>query len=148
MKKWLKQIWEWEIYEIRILLKEWYSIPETAKKVWRHKTTIYRLLKNNWVKYNEIKYKYIWWKWWIKSNKEEYLKIVWKRKIQFNPRTVFLKRMIRKSISSKRYCRIVPNSKEEQYILEKIKEYYSPQQISWRWKLENLSTLSKDTIYS
>jgi len=52
MKKWIKQITEWEIYEIRILLKEWNSIPQTALKVWRHKSTIYRLLSNNDVKYN------------------------------------------------------------------------------------------------
>ena len=148
MKKWIKQISEWEIYEIRILLKEWFSIQKVAKKVWRNKTTIYRLLKNNWVKYNQIKYRYTWWKWWIKPNKDEYLRPEWKRKIQFHPRTVFLKRKIRKSVTSRRYCRIEIWSKVEWFILEKIKEYYSPKQISWRRKLENYSPLSKDTIYS
>ena len=148
MKKWIKQINEWEIYEIRILLKEWYSIPQTALKVWRHKSTIYRLLSNNDVKYNEIKYRYTWWKWWIKPNKEDYLRIKGKRKIQFNPRTIFLKRKVRRSIASVRYCRIGIWSEIEKYILEKIKEYYSPKQISWRWAVENNSPLSKDTIYS
>ena len=148
MKKWIKQISEWEIYEIRILLKEWYSIPQVALKIWRHKTTIYRLLKNNDVEYNKIKYRYTWWKWWIKTNKEEYLRIEGKKKIQFNPRTVFLKRKERRSNASVRYCRIKIWSNLERYILEKIKQYYSPKQISWRWKLENNSALSKDTIYS
>lgn len=148
MKQWLHQITEWEIYEIRILLKEWNSIPDVAQKVWRNKSTIYRLLRNNGIKYNEIKYRYTWWKGWIKNNKEEYLRIEWKRKIQFSARTVFLKRMIRKSIASKRYCRIDFNSKEEIYILEKIKKFWSPKQISWRRKFENHSPLSKDTIYS
>jgi len=138
MKKWIKQITEWEIYEIRILLKEWYSIPQTARKVWRNKSTIYRLLKNNWVEYNQTKYRSNWY----------YLREEWKRKIQFHPRTVFLKRKIRKSVTSRRYCRIEIWSKVEWFILEKIKEYYSPKQISWRRKLENYSPLSKDTIYS
>jgi IS30 family transposase len=148
MKKWIKQMSEWEIYEIRILLKEWYSIPQTALKVWRHKSTIYRLLSNNDVKYNEIKYRYTWWKWWIKANKDDYLRIEGKRKIQFSARSVFLKRKLRRSISSVKYCRIEIWSKIEKYILEKIKQYYSPEQISWRWRIENKSPLSKDTIYS
>lgn len=148
MKKWIKQITEWEIYEIRILLKEWNSIPETAKKVGRHKTTIYRLLSNNGIKYNEVKYRYTGWKWWIKPNKEDYLKIEGKRKIQFNPRTVFLKRCIRRSEASVRYCRIKNWSEVENYILNKIQQYYSPEQISWRWALKTDQRLSKDTIYS
>ena len=65
MKQWIKQMWEGEIYEIRILLKEWFSIPEVALKVWRNKTTLYRLLSNNWVEYNKVKYRYTWWKGWL-----------------------------------------------------------------------------------
>jgi len=148
MKKWIKQINEWEIYEIRILLKEWYSVPQTAVKIWRNKSTIYRLLSNNGVKYNEIKYRYTWWKWWIKVNKEDYLQVEWKRKIQFSARTVFLMRQKRKSIASVRYCRIEKDSKLELFILEKMKQYYSPKQISWRWALKTDERLSKDTIYS
>lgn len=148
MKKWIKQISEWEIYEIRILLKEWYSIPKVAEKIWRNKTTIYRLLSNNWVKYNEIKYRYVWGKWWIKQNINEYLRINWKRKVQFNPRNIFLLREKRKSITSKRYCRIKNWSELEKFILEKIKQYWSPEQIGWRWKIETWESISKDTIYS
>lgn len=80
MKKWIKQISEWEIYEIRILLKEWNSIPQTALKVWRNKTTIYRLLNNNNIKYNEIKYRSVWWKWGVNWNNWDYLRVEWKRK--------------------------------------------------------------------
>lgn len=80
MKKWTKQITEWEIYEIRILLKERNNIPQTVLKVWRHKSTIYRLLSNNDVKYNEIKYRSIWWKWWINWNNGDYLRIEGKKK--------------------------------------------------------------------
>lgn len=148
MKNWIKQITEWEIYEIRILLKEWYSIPQTAEKIWRNKTTIYRLLEVNWINYNEIRYKYIWWKWWVKETKKEYLKQDWKREIQFHPRIVFLKRVERKSIASKRYCRIKLWSELEKYILSKIKRYWSCEQISWRRNLETWESLSKDTIYS
>lgn len=148
MNKWNHQITEWEIYEIRILFKEWYSVPKVAEKVWRNKTTIYRLLSNNWIKYNEIKYRSIWWKWWINWNNGNYLREDWKKKIQFFPRNIFLQRKRRKSIASKRYCRIKKWSKVEWFILEKIKEYYSPKQISWRWRFENNSPLSKDSIYS
>ena len=148
MKKWIKQISEWEIYEIRILLKEWNSIPQTALKVWRHKSTIYRLLSNNDVKYNEIKYRYTGWKWGRTDNPWDYLRKEWKRKIQFSARTVFLKRKLRRSNASVRYCRIEIWSKIEQYILKKIQEYLSPKQISWRWALKTDERLSKDTIYS
>jgi IS30 family transposase len=62
--------------------------------------------------------------------------------------TIHNKRTQRKSIASNRYCRIEYWSKLESYILEKIQQYYSPKQISWRWAIENKSPLSKDTIYS
>lgn len=149
MTKWNHQLKEWEVYEIWILLKEWYSIPKIAEKVWRHKTTIYRLLKNNWIAYNETKYKYIWWR--IGNTKKvvsEHRKKVGKKKIQFQARTIFLQRKARRSLASKRYCRIEQWSKEEKYILEKIQNYYSPEQISWKRALENKTPLSKDTIYS
>jgi len=148
MKKWIKQITEWEIYEIRILLKEWNSIPNTAKKMWRNKSTIYRLLSNNWVKYNEPKFRHIWGKWWVNWNNGDYLRVEWKKKIQFIPRNVYLQRKQRKSIASRRYCRIEIWSELEKYILKKIKKYYSPKQISWRWALKTDERLSKDTIYS
>jgi IS30 family transposase len=59
-----------------------------------------------------------------------------------------LKRKLRRSKASVKYCRINIWSKVEKYILEKIKQYYSPKQISWRWTLKTDERLSKDTIYS
>lgn len=148
MKQWIKQICEWELYSIKTLLNEGYSIPKIANKIGRNKTTLYRLFAKNNIEYKAIKYRYVWGKWGIKENKDEYLRIVWKRKIQFQPHHLHLQRQKRKSIAAKRYCRIQKWWVEEKYILEKIKQYYSPKQISWRWRLDYSSTLSKDTIYS
>ncbi|MCP4523294.1 MAG: IS30 family transposase [Candidatus Gracilibacteria bacterium] len=148
MKKGIQQLSEGEIYEIRILLKEGSSIPKTALKVGRNKTTIYRLLGNNDVKYNETKYRYTGGKGGITENKEEYLRKEGKRKIQFSARTVFLKRVLRRSEASVRYCRIEKGSALEDYIHKRVKEYYSPEQISGRWALMTDERLSKDTIYS
>lgn len=149
MNKWNTQMSEWELTAIEVLLKEWYSIPKVAKALWRNKTTIYRLFQNNDIKYNQTKWKYIGWMIWKtwKKVKDNLVKIG-KKKIQFNSKTIHNKRVERKSIASKRYCRIKSWSKVEWFILEKIKQYYSPKQISWRWRFENKSPLSKDSIYS
>ena len=53
----------------------------------------------------------------------------------------------RRSLASRRYCRIEAWGKLEGYILEKIKNAWSPKQISGRWRLETREKLSKDTIY-
>lgn len=149
MNKWNTQMKEWELEALEVLLKEWYTIPKAATALWRNKTTIYRLFQNNWILYNQTKYKYIWWMIWKTAKKvEDNLEKVWKKKIYFNWKTVHNKRVKRKSIASKRYCRVKIWSKLEKYILDNIKEYYSPKQISWRWKLECSEALSKDTIYS
>jgi len=144
----VKQIDEWELHIIHTLLHEGYSIPEVAEKVGRNKTTLYRLFQKHGVEYNKVKHRYVWWKWWIKENKDEYLRVEWKKMIQFTPRSIFLKREQIKSNASVRYCRIQVWSKLEWYILEKIQQYYSPKQISWRWKIKTGETVSKDTIYS
>ena len=140
---------EWELNAIEILLNEWYSIPRAAKALWRNKTTIYRLFQKNNIWYNQIKWKYIWWMIWKtwKKVKDNLVKN-WKKKIYFYSKMVHNKRKERKSIASKRYCRIKIWSKLEWFILEKIKRYWSPEQIGWRWKIETWQSLSKDTIYS
>lgn len=140
IKKW--QIKEWELYEIRVLLVEWYSVPYIADKIWRNKSTLYRLFQSNGVEYKERRLLYIWGKWWHPWFRDD-----WKRKIQLLPSQVHLQRKQRKSEWSKRYCRINPWWKLEWFILEKIKNYYSPKQISGKWKLETREKLSKDTIY-
>jgi len=145
----MKQMWEWELGALGVLLGEGYSIPQAAKVLWRDKTTIYRLFQTNGVLYNQSKWKYIWWRTWetwkeVKDN----LVRVWKKKIHFKASAVHKKRAQTKSNASTRYCRIERWSKLGWYILEKIKEYYSPKQISWRWELKTGETVSKDTIYS
>ena len=139
-KTW-KQIDQWELSKIEILLSEWYSIPNVAKILWRSKNTLYELLKNNWVSY-WIKRKSIWF-YWLKNNRWK-----WKKKIYFDCKIIFNKRILRKSLASKRYSRIEPWWALDWYILERIiSQQWSPEQISGRWRLETTERLSKDTIY-
>jgi len=134
---------EKELEVFRVLLREWYSIPKCAEILNYHKTTLYRLLQKHNIEYKQRRYQYIWWKGWGRV-----LRDIWKRKIQFQSRSIQLAREQQKSIASKRYCRIERWSQLEKYILEKIKKYYSPKQISWRWRNATGERLSKDTIYS
>jgi len=139
----MRQMKEKELEVFRVLLVEWYSIPKCAEILWYNKTTLYRLLQVHNIPYKERRYQYVWWKWWGRV-----LRDIWKRKIQFQSRSIQLARKKRKSIASVRYCRIKKWSVEERYVIEWIKEYYSPKQISWRRRIENKSPLSKDTIYN
>lgn len=142
MIKWKHQIREWELYEIRVLLAEGYSIPKIAGKLGRNKTTLYRLFRNNGVAYCETKLQYVWWKSWRPLFRKD-----GKKKIQLHPGRVFSLREKRRRDASRRYCRIKPWGDLEKYILEKTKNAWSPKQISGRWNLETSETLSKDTIY-
>jgi len=145
----MRQMKEKELEVFRVLLDEWYSIPKCAETMWYHKTTLYRLLSSNNILYNQKKHKYIWWRVW-KTQKRicDNLEVIGKKKIQFSSSHVHNKRKKRKSIASKRYCRVEKWSDVEQYILKNIQEYYSPKQISWRRKLSTWEQLSPDTIYS
>jgi IS30 family transposase len=108
----------------------------------RDKTTLYRLFKNNKIEYKKHKKIRIRWTGRKKQIKE-------KEKIKFAPTKIFKMRAKRKSEASKRYCRIPRYSKVEKYVLEKIKLYWSPSQISWRYEKEHTNeTLSHQTIYS
>lgn len=142
MIKWKHQISLGELHEIRILLVEGYSVPQIATKLSRSKSTLYRLFKNNGIEYKQRRFQYIWWKSWEKIFRE-----YGKKKIQLLPHHVHLLRTRRRSLASWRYCRIEPWGELEKYILSKIKNAWSPKQISGRWRLETLETLSKDTIY-
>lgn len=139
----MKQIWEKELEVLKVLLGEGYSVPKCAKLLGYHKSTLYRLFQANGIVYKGRKYQYIGWKWWWRV-----LRDVGKRKVQLFPHSVFLNRKNKKSIASKRYCRIEPWEELEKYILEHIQKYFSPKQISWRRTLETWEKLSKDTIYS
>ncbi|MBP9779435.1 IS30 family transposase [Candidatus Gracilibacteria bacterium] len=151
------QIHEGELHEIRVLLVEGYSIPKIAEKLGRSKSTLYRLLQNNGIEYKEKKFQYIGGK---KGNREKdyvirmegisqtvLLRENGKKVVRFLPHHVYLLRARRRSLASRRYCRIEPGGKLENYILEKIKNAWSPKQISGRWRLETFETLSKDTVY-
>jgi len=142
MIKWKTQIHEGELYEIRVLLVEGYSIPKIAEKLGRSKSTLYRLFRNNGIDYKQRRFQYIWWKSWEKIYRED-----WKRKPQVLPHHIYLLRERRRSLASRRYCRIEPWGKLERYILEKIKNAWSPKQISRRWMRDTGERLSKDTIY-
>lgn len=157
MIKWKHQINEGELHVIRVLLLEGYSIPKIAEKLGRSKSTLYRLFKNNGIPYKERKFQYVWWKKW--NREKDYVMRIdgvsqvvlfrenGKRKPQLLPHHVYLLRKRRKSLASRRYCRIEPWGNLEDYILLKIKNAWSPKQISRRWVLETSEKLSKDTIY-
>ena len=139
----MRQMWEKELEVFRVLLVEGYSIPKCAEVLGYNKSTLYRLLQKHNIPYKERRYRYVWWKWGWRCLRDE-----WKRKVQLLPRNIYLARKQQKSIASRRYCRIEPWGALEKFILEHIREYYSPKQISWRWRLLSDESLSKDTIYS
>lgn len=157
MIQWKHQISLGELHEIRVLLVEGYSIPEIATKLSRSKSTLYRLFQNNGIEYKSRRFQYIWGK---RGNREKEYSIrvnglpfvqkfrdAGKRKPQLHPESVHRKRIIRRSLASRRHGRIEPWGNLEKYILSKIQSYWSPKQISGRWGLETREKLSKDTIY-
>ena len=148
MNKWWTHISENELVKIEVILWEWYSIPQVATKLWRHKSTLYEIFQVNWIKYNQIKLKYMWWFTWKTWKRIEDNLVVGKKKVYFKAQIVNNKIKLRKSKSAKRYSRIEKWSKVESFVLQKIKQYWSTEQISWRWRLEKNESLSKDTIYS
>ena len=157
MIKWKHQIKEWELHEIRVLLGEGYSIPRIAEKLGRSKSTLYRLFGNNGVDYKQKKRQYIWWRRWNREkeyairvdgiSQVERFREDWRKKPQLLPHHVYLLRERRRSLASRRYCRIEPWGDLEKYILLKIKSAWSPKQISKRWMRDTGERLSKDTIY-
>lgn len=109
---------ERESIAIEIYVKEWKNKSEIARKLWRSHTSIWRELKN-----------------------------------YSNPDTgryessyaVYLRSNIQSEKQRKK--RIEPWWKLEKYILKKIQDYWSPEQITGRWKAERCEKLSKDSIY-
>ena len=60
----------------------------------------------------------------------------------------YLKRTIKRQLcNSLMRCRIDEWSDLAQYTIDKMKLYWSPEQIAGRWKKETWETISKDTIY-
>ena len=151
------QIHEWELHEIRVLLVEGYSIPEVARKIGRNKSTLYRLFRNNGISYKESKFQYIGGRRW---NREKPYKIAaegvsnipllrknGKKRPKLLPDQIYHMREQRRSLASRRYCRIQNASNLELFIEQKIRKRWSPEQISGRWRRDTGERLSKDTIY-
>ncbi len=102
---------------IETLLKIWWKSNTIADYLWVHKSTISREIR----KYS-IKLGYIW-------------AIAW------------AKRCLIKTLENKNRTRIKKWSELENFILNKIKEFWSPEQIVWIRRKESWERLSKDTIY-
>lgn len=134
---------EAELSQFLLLLKLGYSIPDCAKKLSRHKSTLYECLQTNNIPYNQDCYHYVG----GKSGDTSYSRLVWKKVVRFDSETVARSRAKRKSAASTRYSRIQDKSYLTLFIEWKIKKRWSPEQISGRWGFETSEKLSKDTIY-
>jgi len=113
-------ITDFESNAIEILEKEWFNASKIALKLWRDCSTITREIKR-YTNPNTWKYSS---KYAIKKRKE--------------------KRII---INSRNKQRIKKDKFLINYILTKIKRYWSPEQISWRLREKENILISKDTIY-
>ena len=119
-------ITEKETIKIEIYLEEWFSKSKIARKLWRPPSTITREIKNY---SNPLNWNY------------ESLYAINKR------------RNVKSKVNQNNRQRIMKESDLEIFILDKIKSSWTPEQISWRWKMEKKldskeNKLSKDTIYS
>lgn len=103
---------------IETLLKIWWKSNAIANYLWVHKSTISREVSN--------------------------YSINWK----YNGAIAFAKRQLLRALINKRKSRIVKWSLLENFILEKTKEYRSPEQIAGRWSKDYKELISKDTIYN
>ena len=110
---------EIEIYAIDFYLKIWYKIKKIAEILWRDRTSISRTIK----KYSDENWNF----------SSEYC--------------IEERKRIQSEVNSKNRQRIEKWSWLEKFILEKIKETFSPEQIAWRWREETWEKLSKDTVY-
>ena len=112
-----KQLNYIDVIKIETLLEEGISIPEIAIRLNRDKTTIYRCIKNN-----------------INENNEFKADDAWKKieERQYRP---------------KKYHRLLSDEALRAFIIEKIKTYWSPEQIAGRWKASTGKPISHETIY-
>lgn len=136
---WKSKLSDGEIYQIEILCREGISVPEIAKRLGRHKSSLYEFFQVNGIVYNRKKEAGKPGRLWKKSGT--------KCKIRFSAQAVINKRKKRKSAASIRYCRIEPWGKLEAYIAQKLRDYWSPDEIAGSWRVETGEPLSKDTIY-
>lgn len=102
---------------IETLIKVWWKSNAIANYIWVHKSTISREIKKH-----SVNWQYYW-------------------------AIAFTKRCLIKTLANKGHTRIKKWSKLENFILNKMKEYWSPEQIMGVWKKYTWEKLSKDTIY-
>lgn len=112
-------ITDYERIAIEFFLNEWESKSKIGKKLWRSHTSIGREIEKN-------------------SNPSS-----WKYEAKY----AIEQSKLRQSRKQRKY-RIEPWGILEKEILEKIQQYWSPEQIAGRWKEENEEQLSKDTVYT
>lgn len=103
---------------LEILLKIGWKANAIAKEIWVNKSSISREIK---------KYANNW---------------------VYNWTIAWTKRQLFRTLANQWNPRIVRWSAIEKYIIDWIKIYWSPEQISWRWKKDTWEAISKDTIYS
>ena len=104
--------------EIEILLSKWYTHEEISKALWRHHKSISEEIKNN-----SVKWKYI-------AKKADH------------------KAYVRRLFCKKQLKRIRVHDDLEQFVRKKIKEDYSPEEISWSWNITHKSLrISTPSIY-
>jgi IS30 family transposase len=106
-----------ECITIETLLKVWWKSNAIASFLSVHKSTVSREISNY-----SVNWVYNW-------------AIAW------------TKRQLLRTLINKKYSRITKWSLLENFILAKIKEYWSPEQIAWKWNKDTWELLSKDTIY-
>ena len=106
-----------ECIKIEVLLSEKYSHRQIAKKLWRSNSTISSEIN---------RYSNNW---------------------MYNAKIAWINRKTKRAIINSMNSRISHWTKLEKFILDKIKSYWSPEQIAWRRKKQTWEKLSKDTIY-
>lgn len=114
-----KQFTQKDIYSIEIYKKEWYNHSKIALKLNKNHTSIDRIVK----KYKSPK--------------------TW---IFYAKYCINMKKQIRSKVNRENKNRI-KDLNLENFILKYTKKYWSPEQISGRYKEETNKSLSKDTIY-
>jgi len=59
----------------------------------------------------------------------------------------WIRRQTKRKLINTLICKIQRWDLLDTFILEKVKKYWSAEQIAWTWNLENWDNISKDTIY-
>ncbi len=112
-----KQLTYSDMVKIETFIAEGYKAGEIAIKIGKNATTIYRCMKNN-----------------SDDNGIFVADEVWEKVSE------------RKSNANK-HIRIIPDSLLEKYILVKIEEHWSPEQIAGTWADEKKESICHETIY-